>query len=140
MQRDGARCLGRSNKSTWLPSPSGPLSHEDRQPFPSPANCPGSGRHPPSSIAMSLPLAGIHLLFCCPSLLPHIWCWGCSPLCHAFRKEGRELCPQQERVSFPSVQAPFPGRLSLGLEAKSQGHPFVEEVNGEWDFLGSESG
>lgn len=70
----------------------------------------------PKCCSNAFPFLEVYLLLCCPSSLPQVWCWSWSPLCHAIKKEWKEVRPQQERVSFPSVQVPFPSRLSSVLE------------------------
>lgn len=49
------------------------------------------------------------------------------------RKEWRELCSQRERVSLPVSKPPFLAGY-LSLRGQPQGHPFVGEISGEWDY------
>lgn len=118
MQRDGVRCPGRSNKSSRLPSPSGPLSREDRPPSSSPANV-LSGEwvtlaelHSNAFAISWNTVASSQSLFVAP-------CLGVFSTVSCLQ--------ERERVSFPSVQARFPGRLSLGLEASPKATPLLRK-------------
>lgn len=94
----------------------------------------------PGCHSNAFPFLEVHLLFCCPSSWPQVWCWSWSPLYHAIKKEWKEVCPQQERVSLPCVQVPFPGRLSSVSEGDPKVTPGLRKSAESGIFFGSDSG
>lgn len=138
----GVRCPGRSNKSSQLPSPSGPWSCEDRPHLshPQPTVLSGEWGTLPklhsNELAISWNiLASSRPLFVAPRLALGVFS---SMLC--LQEGGQRAVSTAKKGLLYQCPSPFSWQVTFRFRGQSQGYPFVEEVSGEWDFLGSEFG
>lgn len=95
---------------------------------PQPTVLSGEAGDVPKCHSNTFPFLDVYLLLCCPSSQPQVWSWSWSPLCHATKKEWKEVCPQEERASLTSVQVPLPSRLSSVLEGSPTVTPGLRKL------------